>query len=285
MALLLVAAATSPEMVAVPGGRVLIGSSEDEAGHNRYEVLREVRLSRPYLVATTEVSQELWLGVMGTNPSSFADCNRCPVESITWFEAIRFCNRLSEIQGLRSAYRIEGEEVEWIRAAHGYRLPTEAEWERAARAGTSTAFWFGESGTPGDMNSNSSPNAAGKTFPVATYPPNAFGLFDVHGNVWEWCWDRFAEVVPADTLDPIGPRSGEGRVSRGGSWSSAPLLCRSASRNNSSPDYRCSCVGFRVVRSILKMRRATTSARSSTEPSAQRTIRRSKRSIPSPSPK
>jgi len=247
-------------MIQVPAGSFRMGSPPGEGGHNSYQAVRRVTFSRPYLIGATEITQAQWRAVLGGDPSHFEGCDDCPVESVTWLEAIRFCNALSLREGLPPAYRIEDERVTWERGAAGYRLPTEAEWERAARAGTTTPYWFGERIGPQRANC-SCPTPAGdppatpiglRTTPVATFQANALGLHDVHGNVWEWCWDRFAALAPADTLDPAGPDvdPGMGRISRGGSWSSAPLACRAAFRNASSPDYRCGCLGLRVARGI-----------------------------------
>ena len=189
-----------------------------------------------------------------------------PVVGVSWYQAVRFCNALSEVEGLASCYQLDGDRdaptVTWKREADGYRLPTEAEWEFACRAGTTTRWWFGD-----DMDHLADyawyrDNSNGDLKPVAGKPPNPWGLYDMHGNVWEWCWDQFAEYPnPAPTaplLDPAGPseakapevdeRSMKGRTLRGGAFGDGAQLLRSAIRIRFAPGFRIQFGGFRCVR-------------------------------------
>lgn len=259
------------ELAEIPAGSFMMGSPDSESARNIYEeFLHEVAITRTFLMCTTPVTHETWVKVMGKNPSHFrhtdwigidwdtmaviTDANR-PVENISWFDAVRFCNKLSDLAGLALAYGISEEEVTWNQDANGYRLPTEAEWEYACRAGTTTAYNTGNSesdlaraGWYGD-NSGRKPQAVKKK------EPNAWGLFDMHGNVFEWCWDWRADYPTAAVADPIGPIAatdqalGKDRVVRGGSYGSTARYCRSANRHSFGPNEAHSNVGFRPVRS------------------------------------
>ncbi|MEO1522529.1 MAG: formylglycine-generating enzyme family protein, partial [Cyanobacteria bacterium J06633_2] len=162
------------------------------------------------------------------SPSMFKG-DDLPIEKISWREAVEFCQRLS------------------LHAGKDYRLPSEAEWEYACRAGTTTAYSFGDSITSEQANFNSN---VGRTTPVGKYSPNAFSLYDMHGNVWEWCqdyWHDHYEGAPTDGSARLERNLFRTRVIRGGSWCSVPGYCRSASRDFSGPDYRFNFIGFRVV--------------------------------------
>jgi formylglycine-generating enzyme len=178
-------------------------------------------------MARTEVTQEQYEAVMGSNPSNFKGPD-LPVERVTWYEAVEYCNELSRQEGLDPCYSGSGASMLCDFTANGYRLPTEAEWEYACRAGTETDFHTGNM-----THSGSSPldpaldragwyfgNSGSTTHPVGEKEPNAFGLYDMHGNVWEWCWDWYASDYYASSPaeDPRGPASGSDRVVRGGSW-------------------------------------------------------------------
>jgi formylglycine-generating enzyme required for sulfatase activity len=190
-----------------------------------------------------------------------------PVTLVSWYDAVQYCNWRSSQEGLRAAYRVSGTSVSWDRSANGYRLPTEAEWEYACRAGTSTRFSTGgtEESLSGYAN-GADLTAKGKysgwtvmniqdgyaeTAPVGTFKPNGFGLYDMHGNVWEWCWDWYGDYSGDTQTDPAGPASGSHRVLRGGSWGSLAQYLRSADRSYNGPSLRHNSGGFRLVRALL----------------------------------
>ena len=193
------------------------------------------------------------------NPSGFSSCGSdCPVENVNWWEALAYANALSTSENLQECYvlsdctnspgnNMQCNEVSWTSNCFGYRLPTEAEWEYAIRAGTRTAFYNGES-TPGNIawyNSNSN----SRTHPVAQLEANLWEIYDMSGNVWEWCWDWYEAYDSLPATDPMGPDSGFLRVLRGGSWRNSASLARSACRHIGGPDYRSNRLGFRLVSS------------------------------------
>jgi formylglycine-generating enzyme required for sulfatase activity len=187
------------------------------------------------------VTQEQWEAVMGNNPSHFTGAKR-PVEQVSWDEVVEFCRRLNEKlrrNGANPLLPLPGGE---------YRLPSEAEWEYVCRAGTTTPFHFGETLTPELANYDRKYNG---TTEVGKFPPNAFGLYDIHGNVWEWCEDTYSSDAYSKHQDdnPIYRGSGSLRVGRGGSWNSVAEDCRSACRSYWHPDPRGNRVGFRLLRS------------------------------------
>jgi formylglycine-generating enzyme required for sulfatase activity len=196
---------------------------------------------------------------MGNNPSYFKGGN-LPVEHVSWYDAIRYCNKRSENDGLTPAYTISGSAenpfVQWNRNANGYRLPTEAEWEYACRAGTRSPFNTGSNITTSQANYDGNfpynNNAKGiyreKTTAVGSFAPNGWGLYDMSGNVYEWCWDWYGDYSVSNQTDPAGAASGSYRVSRGGGWYGYALFLRSAYRSIRSPSYRYYFLGFRLVR-------------------------------------
>ncbi|UOE22198.1 SUMF1/EgtB/PvdO family nonheme iron enzyme [Thermobifida halotolerans] len=213
-------------MVDLPAGRVTLS---DRRTRRRWSV----ELA-PYRIAAFPVTQERYARVTGECPST-ARGDRLPVEEVSWWDAVRFCNALSRHEGLTPAYRprADVEEVEWDASADGYRLPTEAEWEYACRAGT-TGPRYG----PLDEIAWYRRNSDERIRPVGGRRPNAWGLYDMLGNVWEWCWDRYdAEVY------------GTYRVLRGGGWFDEHWSCRASVRRRSHPTFRTDDVGFRVARS------------------------------------
>jgi formylglycine-generating enzyme required for sulfatase activity len=189
------------------------------------------------------VTQAQWKAVMGSNPSHFKG-RHLPVESVSWDGCREFCSKLSEREGT------------------AYRLPTQAEWEYACRAGATTPFYFGETiGTDQVNYDGDHPYGQGKkgefrqkTTPVGTFPPNAWGLYDMHDNVFDWCSDWCGEYPSAesDNTDPQGVSTGLTRVMRGGGWSAYARRCRSADRGRSGPDDRFSCLGIRLARSTVE---------------------------------
>jgi formylglycine-generating enzyme required for sulfatase activity len=240
----------------INGGTFTMGSPISE--HSRHysfnaddEKQRQITISSFYM-GRTEVTQREYQGIMGMNPSYFKGEN-LPVEYVRWFEAVDYCNRLSLAEGLTPAYMISGSgnnrEVKWDRSANGYRLPTEAEWEYACRSGTITAFNTGRNLNTRQANFD---NHLRRTAEVGSYPSNAWGLYDMHGNVSEWCWDLFDDYNPADLTDPQGPSSAlyNRRINRGGNWNIWDYLCRSAFRYANVPYDRGSTLGFRIARNM-----------------------------------
>jgi formylglycine-generating enzyme required for sulfatase activity len=239
-------------MVLIQGGTFTMGSPENEPARDNDEVQHSVTISSFYM-GRTEVTQKEYFEVMGANSSSFKEDN-LPVEGVTWFNAIEFCNRLSKREGLTPAYTVHGKDVKWDRSANGYRLPTEAEWEYACRAGTTTVFSTGNNITTEQANYDGYPynnNAKGKfrnrTVEVENFKPNAWGLYNMHGNVWEWVWDIFGEYESGEQTDPVGVSSGIDRVVRGGSWRVHGEFLRSANRYNAAPNHASNALGFRLV--------------------------------------
>ncbi|MHC6202251.1 formylglycine-generating enzyme family protein [Breznakiellaceae bacterium SP9] len=233
-------------MAAIPAGTFAMGSPSDEVDHQSDETLHDVTLSA-FTMSKHEVTQAQWQAVMGSNPSFFTfsiENDKRPVERVSWYETIEFCNRLSVLAGLSPAYTISETNVTWNRSANGYRLPTEAEWEYACRAGTTTPFNTGDNITTDQANYDRSTS----TVAVGTFAPNAWGLYDMHGNVWEWCWDWYGSYPSVPETDPMGAASESNRVFRGGGWNNSALYMRSAYRDDDTPTVRYSQLGFRVVR-------------------------------------
>ncbi|MBP5510082.1 MAG: formylglycine-generating enzyme family protein [Kiritimatiellae bacterium] len=208
-----------------PAGTFTMGSPPTEEGRSYDERQHEVTLTKGFWMAETEVTQRQWKGVMGGNPSDFKGDDR-PVENVSWDDCQEFIAkvnaRLPDVQ---------------------MRLPTEAEWEYACRAGTGGAY--GGTGNLDEMGWYYG-NSGRWTHPVKQKRPNAWGLYDMHGNVWEWCADRCGEYPSGSATDPTGPASGSLRVLRGGSWLDRASYCRSANRDWNNPGYRYGNFGFRL---------------------------------------
>jgi formylglycine-generating enzyme len=249
----------SVPMVLIRPGAFQMGSHHTEPQSRIDETRHRVVLKRPFRLATTEVTQALWSEIMGSNPGYFGDCPDCPVENVSWYEAVEFCNALSVHHGLTPVYRITDTDPLWLPCADGYRLPTEAEWEYACRAGTLTPYSTGRclpseqanfnaydplAGCPDGMN-------RGETVEVGSFPANAWGLHDMHGNVLEWCWDWYGPRGPASVEDPRGPHAGDVKVIRGGSWYCPGNHCRSAFRAHVHPSTKIDHLGFRLARSVV----------------------------------
>ena len=241
--------ATGPtNMVFVPPGSFMMGSPESEPGREAREGPQMVvTLSRGVWMGKFEVSQAEYVAVMGSNDSIFVHDPRLPAEMVSWVMATNYCHKLTERE--RAAGRLPPGQL--------YRLPTEAEWEYACRAGTTTAVGIGDGSSLGPTQANFDGNfpygvaAPGeylnRTTPVGSYPPNAWGLHDMHGNVWEWCQDWYGPYRRGAVSDPKGPATGTERVLRGGGFTSLGKGCRSAQRDSRWPGYRNSINGFRVV--------------------------------------
>jgi formylglycine-generating enzyme required for sulfatase activity len=213
--------------------------------------VRIVHITRAFALSETEVTQAQYQAVMGNNPSrrkDTPDSAQHPVEVVSWFDAVKYCNRLSELEGRKPCYTIQGEQVEWPDAAcPGYRLPTEAEWEYAARA-DQTYQYAGSDDL--DRVAWHGGNAKSTTHPVAQKAHNAWFLYDMSGNVWEWVWDWYSDTYQgAETQDPRGPRVGVSRVLRGGSFDDGAVFARVANRSGGGPTYFGLSVGFRLARS------------------------------------
>jgi len=216
------------EFKLIPAGTFTMG---DASGLNN-ETPHEVTLTKPFKMGVHEVTQDQYEQVMGVNPSEYKGADN-PVETVSWEDAVEFCRKLSELPAEKEAGNV-------------YRLPTEAEWEYACRARTTTKFSFGDDESDSDDYGWYSENSDQKTHPVGSKLPNAWGLYDMHGNVWEWCQDWEEDYPSGSVTDPSGATSGSYRVFRGGSWDFTAGFCRSALRYGYVPSYRDYDFGFRV---------------------------------------
>ncbi|MDR3172070.1 MAG: formylglycine-generating enzyme family protein [Treponema sp.] len=245
------------DFVWIQGGTFMMGSPTPEASRDSDEVQHQVTVSG-FFMGKYEVTQKEYQAVMGTNPSDFKG-DTLPVENVSWYDAVKYCNARSQQEGLTPAYTINGETVTWNRSASGYRLMTEAEWEYACRAGTTTPFSTGSNITTNQANYHGkypyNGNARGTyrrtTTPVGSFAANSWGLYDMHGNVWEWCWDLYGNYSSDAQTNPVGASLGMYRVGRGGSWDAYSQHLRSAYRGRSGPSRRYGNVGFRLARSSL----------------------------------
>ena len=224
-------------LVPIPAGEFLMGSPETEPGRVDDEVQHQVTLTKPFLLGVHEVTQGQWQAVMGTTPwkgeKYVKEGDDYPATHVNWDDVVEFCRKLSEKEGLE------------------YRLPTEAESEYACRAGTTTAYSFGddtsELGEYAWYNVNTFGAGQEYAHTVGQKRPNPWGLYDMHGNVWEWCSDWYEDYSSGSVTDPAGPSSGSSRVLRGGSWSFDAEFCRSALRFRGNPSFRYYRYGFRVA--------------------------------------
>jgi formylglycine-generating enzyme required for sulfatase activity/tetratricopeptide (TPR) repeat protein len=239
----------SCDLISLNAGTFLMGSPSEEPGRKSDETQHEVTLSHTFFLGLTPVTQRQWLAVTGENPSFFKGEER-PVERVSWLDAVRFCNALSRLEGLPEAYIIKEQEVHWRGlSAEGYRLPTEAEWEYACRCASTTAYAHGDTLT--EESATFKGEEVRGTVPVQTHPSSEWGYYAVHGNVWEWCWDRHAPYAADAVTDPIGPEKGTQRVAKGGAWSSDVTACRSASRLVRSALEGGPSIGLRLARTLL----------------------------------
>jgi len=217
------------KLVRIRPGKFVMGSPDSEQGHDPREgPQHEVIITKPFYMGVTEVTQAQYEAVMGTNPSKFKGATN-PVETVSWNDATEFCKKLSE------------------KTRQAARLPTEAEWEYACRAGIKTGFSFGDADDGLGDYAWYNANSGGTTHPVAKKKPNAWGLYDMHGNVWEWCADWCGDYPKGAVTDPQGPAAGTSRVLRGGGWGYVPTYCRAAYRDFSIPDFRSDVYGFRCA--------------------------------------
>lgn len=251
------------KMIRVQGGTFTMGCTSEQGSDCDYDEspAHNVTLS-DYYIGQTEVTQALWRAVMGGNPSHYEGDNR-PVEKVDWYDAVEFCNKLSSALGLRPYYSINksvqdpnnsnsNDEKKYIvtinSGANGFRLPTEAEWEYAARGGNKTNRYK----YAGSDNIDyvawyiKTTNDSG-TKPVKRKSPNELGLYDMSGNVWEWCWDWYGNYSGNSQTNPTGPYAGSARVSRGGSWNFHASSCRVSDRIHDTPVLRYYNLGFRLA--------------------------------------
>ena len=224
--------------VYIPSGTFTMGSPTDELGRNLDEIQHQVTITKGFYMQTTEVTQGQWKAVMDNNPSYFLNCgDDCPVENVSWYDVQEFIRRLNNLDGTKK-----------------YRLPSEAEWEYACRAGSKTSLANGnikEGNCCYDSNLDAMgwyvSNSDGGTHPVARKKPNDWGLYDMHGNVWEWCQDWERKYPFINVTDATGPQRGWFKIRRGGGWNEYPRFCRSAYRSRFNPDEVDSHIGFRLV--------------------------------------
>ena len=213
------------EMILIPAGKFVMGSPASEKGHRVNETQHEVTLTKPFYMGKYEVTQEQWDAVM-INNRSFYRGPKLPVTSVSWENCQEFIKKLN------------------AKTSGGYRLPTEAEWEYSCRAGTTTAYSYGDSITKNDSNVEGL-----STKVVGSYKPNAFGLYDMHGNVWEWCEDWKVDYPKEAVIDPKGPEAGKNRVLRGGSFTGVGMHSRSANWFDNLPStWNIDYLGFRLAK-------------------------------------
>jgi len=224
-------------MLYIPPGSFLMGSTQ---GYGNEQPVDSVTL-RAFWMSETEITQEQYHAVTGENPSFFTGSASLPVERVSWHAAAKFCNRLSALAGLDSCYRVDTWECDPTK--NGFRLPNEAEWEYACLAGTGTKYYTGDTESKLARAGWYFKNSNGSTHIVGRKEENAFGLYDMHGNVWEWCNDLYTI-----SEGPVSSKAEIFQITRGGAWDYRPFFCRAAFRNYERPESRYACVGFRVVR-------------------------------------
>jgi formylglycine-generating enzyme required for sulfatase activity len=228
------------KLVLVPKGTFMMGSPESDVNRQKNETQHEVTISKGYYLGVHEVTQAQYEKVIGKNPSHFQGAvvsnenADIPVENVSWDDAVEFCKKLSDLPEEKKAGRV-------------YRLPTEAEWEYACRAGSKTAYSFDDEEGLLPEYGWFKRNSSNRTHTVGLLESNAWGLYDMHGNVWEWCSDRYGEYPKGAVSDPTGPKVGSVRVVRGGCWGGVAAFCRSAYRGGCGPSDRRINLGFRVA--------------------------------------
>jgi formylglycine-generating enzyme required for sulfatase activity len=225
----------------INAGQFVMGAVPEDLNASEYELpRRSITIKKPFYIGVTEVTQQQYMRIKGENPSEFTG-QSFPVHNVSWSDAVSFCEMLTN-------------EPSEIAANRSYRLPTEAEWEYACRAGSETIFCFGNDFNELERYAHYNPlpgrlNIRGVK-QVATKEPNAWGLFDMHGNVFEWCSDYYGQYNPEDIVDPQGPQSGKSRVFRGGQASAEPGYCKSSFRIPGQEHHKSSYLGFRIVMDV-----------------------------------
>ena len=237
------------KLVLIPKGTFMMGSPIEEEGADNDEEQHQVTIGKDYYLGVTEVTQGQYEKVMGTNPSYFrgnkvqGESSNHPVEQVSWEDAVEFCKKLSDLPEEKKGGRV-------------YRLPTEAEWEYACRAGSKAAYSFGANSKSLGDYAWFGENSGRQTHPVGEKKANAWGLYDMHGNVWELCSDWYGEYPKGAVSDPSGPNEGSYRVIRGGGWNDEAADCRSANRARIVPSDRSINLGFRVALSPSGIRQS-----------------------------
>lgn len=218
----------------IPAGTFMMGSPDAEPNHKDSEPLHRVTLTRPYYIGVNEITEREWKRVMGSPHGGLGVDETLPVEAVAYADAVAFLKKLCALEGVP-------EET--------YTLPSEAQWECACRAGTTAPYYFGDTLTPQQALFGKAKDGVNSRAAVRLYPPNAFGLYDMHGNVAEWCRDWWEQTYQRiAVVDPTGAQPGEFRIVRGGAWDKPVTMCRSAERWNLPPSYAWETVGFRIVR-------------------------------------
>ena len=265
------------DLVFVKGGAFKMGSPESENWRGDDETQHEVKVGDFY-ISRYEVTQAEYKSLMNNNPSNFKG-DMLPVENVSWLDAVNYCNARSRQENLTPVYTISGNKVTWKTDADGYRLPTEAEWEYACRAGTTTPFntensisaneanYYGHYPYEIEENYFSQGNLTtkpgiyrGETLKVGSFKPNKLGLYDMHGNVAEWCWDIYAPYDLSAVENPVGPSEGTRRVNRGGAWNDFAKNMRSAYRAATPQENNSFNLGFRLARGAVKIGTVSTMA-------------------------
>ena len=231
---LITSSTTGMTLTLIPAGTFMMGSPESESQRRPTEGPQHpVEISHAFYMGVYEVTQGQYENVMGKNPSRFKG-SQLPVESVNWHDTVSFCKHLSELPEEKAAGR-------------AYRLPTEAEWEYACRATSTTSYCFGGTAESHGEFAWFGENSERKTHPVSEKKANRWGLYDMHGNVFEWCQDWGADYLTGAATDPQGPSGGSRRVGRGGSWNDVAASCRAAYRYSNDPTFRSINFGFRLA--------------------------------------
>lgn len=251
-------AGINDDLVLIKNKAFMLGSPENEFLRENDEKQYKIVLPSFYM-SKYPVTQQEYKRIMGNNPSTYIG-EDLPVHDVTWYDAINYCNALSKNKGLTPAYTVADNKIIWNQNADGYRLPTESEWEYATRAGTDTPFYTGKTISTKDANyygtypyyyDEKSGRYLQKPVKVGSYAPNQFGLYDMAGNIWQWCWDWYGEYED-NAINPTGPNIGCYKVHRGGAWNDFARHLRSAYRAATVPYNKLYNIGFRVVRSSAK---------------------------------